>query len=404
MYFLPDFGSAPILMNELASYLASKGNQVEVITTIPREHKRSDYKGRLYIKERLDGFYVKRFWTNAKNNPLGRLIAWSIYTICCILNIFTIKQGDVLFLRLPPLQLGLVGILAKKIKGAKFISNVQDIHPDLAIESGILKNRILIKIAKRLEGWIYEESDIITVISEGFKNNLLKKGVRPEKIRVIPNWVDVNFLKPLPKNNPISEKFSLASRFVIMYSGIISITNYLSLEYILEAAGSLRQDKDILFIIVGEGLKEKSLREKAAKLNLPNIRFLQFFPQQDLPYLLASSDILILPLDVSKAELSVPSKLYSFMAVQRPILCLAKKESELAKMIAGANCGVCMAAEDIVGISKSIIELKNSAEYRKTLAENGREFVVNNFAAGKILNEYEKLMFSILKGAADEQN
>lgn len=390
MYFLPDFGSAPILMDELASYLAARGHKAEIITTIPRICNNATYRGRLYVKEQGHGFYIKRFWTNTTPGILGRFVAWSIYVFWGIFNILTINKGDILFLRLPPLQLGLVGMLAKRLKGAKVILNIQDIHPDLAIEAGILRSPLVIKIAKMLEKLIYRWPDLIIVISEGFRKNLQNKGVEVDRIRIIPNWVDVNFLKPLPKDNLVSRRLSLADKFVVMYAGTISITNFLSLASILEVASLLRDDADIVFVIVGEGLKKGALQEKAKKLTLTNVRFLPFFSYEDLPHLLSASDILIVPLDTDKAELSVPSKLYSFMAAGKPILCLAKDTSEVAKIITKTNCGLCATSEEVLKIKKIIQDLKDSDAYRLTLTQGARKYVLENFAKERILKMYEE--------------
>jgi len=395
MYFIPEFGSAPILMNELATYLASRGHNIKIITTFSRQRKESNYKRFSFTTEQRDGFSITRFWTVAWPGPLGRLLAWNIYVFWCMLDIFSVRKDDILFLRLPPLQLGLFGILAKKIRRIKVILDVQDIHPDLAIESHILNNPLLIRISKVLEKLVYKSADLIIVISEGFKKNLLNKGVPPGKIRVVPNWADTGFLRELPRNNHISEKFSLGNKFIIMYSGTVSLSNFLSLERILEAADLLRDNPDILFIIVGEGLKKESLLKKASKLNLPNVRFMPFLPYDDLPYLLASSDILLVPLDTDKAEISVPSKLYSFMAAGRPILCLANRESETARIVRETNCGVHVIPEDVSRIKDIIQELKNSDESRKSMARSARAYVLDNFSKEKILKIHEDLILSL---------
>ena len=396
MYFLPDFGSAPILMDELASYLAARGHKVEVITTIPRIYKKGNYEGRFYVEEEGKGFFIKRFWTNTTPSFFGRFLAWSIYAFWGMFNILTINKGDTLFLRLPPLHLGLVGILAKRLKGAKVVLNIQDIHPDLAIEAGILSNPLVIKMARIFERLVYRESDLIIVISEDFRKNLQNKGVDADKMMIIPNWVDVDFLKPLPKDNHISRGLCLADKFVVMYAGTISITNFLSLAGILEAANLLKDDTGIIFVIVGEGLKKEALQEKAKELNLTNVKFLPFFSYENLPNLLAASDILVVPLDTDKAELSVPSKLYSFMAAGKPILCLAKGTSEVAKMITEASCGFCVMSEEVLKIKKIIQDLKNSDEYRKNLAQCGRKYVLENFAKERVLKMYEETI-SLLK-------
>ena len=187
MYFLPEFGSAPILMNELASYLSGAGHMVEVITTIPRPPHQLDYGSRFLVREQRPGFMAKRFLAPSSPHPLGRLFAWNIYVAGTIFNLVFIRRGDVLFLRLPPLQLGITGIIARLLKGVRFVLNVQDIHPDLSVESGLLRNPFFIRIAQAFEKWIYRHSETIVVISEGFQRNLLDKGVPEEKIQILPN-------------------------------------------------------------------------------------------------------------------------------------------------------------------------------------------------------------------------
>ena len=394
MYFLPDFGSAPILMNELATGLAAKGLPVEVVTTIPRQRPQ-DLKGLLYSHRRLNGFEVKRFWTNAAPHPLGRLLAWNIYEAGTILNTMTAQKGDVLFLRTPPLQLGLTGYIAKKLKKARVLLNVQDIHPDLSIESGILKNPTAIKFAQALEKWVYRISDHIVVISEGFKQNLLAKGVDSKKLSVIPNWVDTDFLKPLSKDNPVSRKYGLSSRFVLMYSGTISISSNMALERILETAKLLESAEDVHLAIVGEGLKKEGLQKKAADLGLKNVSFIPFQPYKDLPDLLASSDVLLVPLDKEKSQLSVPSKLYNFMAAGRPIFGLATPDSEVAAIIRDTQCGVSAAPDKSAEIASGILTLRNSPDKCRAMALNARRHVVANFAKPRILSQYEEIIKNI---------
>lgn len=394
MYFLPEFGSAPILMNELASYFASKGYKVEVITTIPRQRS-AKYKGRFYINEYINGFRVKRFWTNTGSGSISRLLAWSIYTLWSIFNILTIHKGDIVFLRLPPLQLGVTGWLATRLKGAKVVLNVQDIHPDLAIESGILRNPIAIKWAKALEKWIYKHSECIVVISDGFKKNLMGKGVPEERIYTIPNWVDVNFIRPLPKDNDVSKRLALEKKFTVMYAGTITLSSFISLEKVIDVAYLLRNDDNILFAIVGDGIKKDILIEKVQDLRISNVKFIPFQPQDDLPYLLAGSDVLLVPHDSDKSQLSVPSKLYNFMATGRPILGLAHEDSETAKVINESQCGVCVTPENIGEITKAIIMLKNSKILRHTFGDNGRQYAEKHFAKERILDTYERLMLSL---------
>jgi len=395
MYSLPEFGSAPILMDELATSLASKGHDVEILTTIPRPPHRKPYRGMLIANEKRNGYAVRRCFTNATVHHIGRLIAWSIYTLFTMLNLFRVRKGDVLFLRLPPLQLGVTGILAKKWKGAKILLNIQDIHPDLSIQSGLLRDSRAIRWAVKFEKWIYKHSDNILVISDGFRRNLVDKGVSPSKVKIIPNWVDTDLIKPLPKENPFSVSHSLDKKFVVMYSGTISISSIKTLENILESAKRLQNNKNIVFVIVGEGLKKSELEEKARSLGIKNVFFLPFQPYEDLPAMLASSDVLLVPLDKEKSLLSVPSKLYNFMAAGRPIMGLAHEESEVKSLIEGKKCGVCVPPEDVEAISAAIKELSSSKNRLKEMAKNARNTAVEEYSNTRVLDDLEQLITSI---------
>ena len=395
MYYLPEFGSAPILMNELASFLSSKGLDIEVVTTIPRPPHHKSFRWQIYHKEMKSGFGVKRFRTNYTVHHIGRLIAWSIYTGFSILNLLSVKKGDVLFLRLPPLQLGVTGFLAKKFRGAKILLSVQDIHPDLSIESGLLKKSWAIGLARRFEKWIYRNSDEIVVISEGFKQNLRDKDVSPARIKVIPNWVDTDVLQPLPKSNPLSQKLFLDKKFVVMYSGTISLSSYLSLEKVLDAARILKNEAELCFVFVGEGLKKTGLVQKAKEMDLDNVTFLPFQPYDDLPFLLAASDILLVPLDKEKTQLSVPSKLYNYIAAGRPILGLTDSTSEVARIISDANCGLSAEPEDVNMIVEKIMEMKNSKGNCEGFGHNARRYCIENYSKEKVLSIYEQSIISL---------
>ncbi len=392
MYFLPEFGSAPILMNELASDLAARGRSVEVITTMPRPPHNEGYRGRFYIREAIRGFRVKRILTNFTVHPIGRLIAWTIYTLWTWLNLATVRRGDVIFLRLPPLQLGVTGILARRLRGARVILNVQDIHPDLSIESGLLRNPFFIRLAQAFEKWIYKHTDEILVISEGFKKNLLVKGVPPGKIVIMPNWVDTGSLAPRPRDNPVARRLGLTGRFVLMYSGTISISSSATLECILEAAVLLRDDPEIRIALVGEGLKKPDLTAKAAALRLSNADFIPFQPYQDLPDLLGSADVLLVPLDKEKSLLSVPSKLYNFMSTGRPILGLAHPASEVFSLIREAGCGVCAPPDDPQAIAAAIRSLKADAAGRERMGRAGRAYAQEHFSRGAVIDAFDRLL------------
>ena len=392
MYFLPEFGSAPILMNELAGSLAARGHEVEVVATLPRPPHNRGYEGRFLVRETRDGFRVNRILTNFTRHHFGRLLAWSIYTLYAMAHLVTVKRGDVVFLRLPPLQLGVAGILARYLRGARVLLNVQDIHPDLSIESGLLRNPLAIRAALAFESWIYKHHRTIVVISEGFKKNLLAKGVPAAHLTVLPNWVDTDVLRPLPKANPVARKLGLADKFTVMYSGTISISSYETLVRMLDAAARLRDDPAVRIVIVGEGFKADELKAEAARRALPNVVFLPFQPYRDLPELLAAADALLVPLDNEKSLLSVPSKLYNFMAAGRPVFGLAHQDSEVFQIIESVGCGWCAPPDDPEEIAAAIRRMKDDASGRAAMGERGRAYALAHVSRQAVVAAFEALM------------
>lgn len=187
----------------------------------------------------------------------------------------------------------------------------------------------------------------------------------------------------------------MADKFVAMYSGTISISSNLTLQNILESAKRLQEQQDILFVIVGEGLKKPELEEKARSLDLRNVRFLPFQPYEDLPALLASSDVLLVPLDSEKSLLSVPSKLYNFMAAGRPIMGLATPESEVKLLIEDTGCGVCVSPGEIEGIARAIQDLKEDAPGCREMAENSRTYALDNYSRVKVMEELNRMIRSL---------
>lgn len=393
MYFLPEFGSAPVLMDEMATFLAERGYSVEVVTTIPRPPHHRAFRFKIRQREKRDKFMVDRYRTNFTRHHLGRLLVWTIYTFWSFWVLRRVKPGDAILLRLPPLLLGLVSWSARR-KNVRVVISVQDIHPDLSIESGLLRNKKLIKIAQRMEKWIYDQSEKIIVISPSFSQNLQRKEVPSKKIAIIPNWVNTEFLKPYPKSNQVSEKLKLIDKFVILHAGTLTLSSYHSLEKVLQVAAFFRDDPQIIFLFVGEGLKKPDLVKKAQQLGLDNVKFIPFQPYELLPQLLSSGDVLLVPLDQEKSDLSVPSKLYNYMAVGRPIIGLVESNSEVAQILRKSEGGLTVAPEEEEALKRVIEALRTSPTLCQEMGQKARKFVEKYYSLKVVLPQYEKVLIN----------
>lgn len=245
-----------------------------------------------------------------------------------------------------------------------------------------------------MEKFIYSKAAAVSVISNGFKLNLCAKGVPENKLHVIPNFVDIEFIRPLPRKNSFSSVHGLEDRFAVLFAGNIGLSQ--GLERVLEAAAILEEYPEILFLIVGNGASKSSLIEAAERMKLKNVQFLPFLPHDDVPKLYASSDVCLVPLRRGLTEESVPSKVFSILGAAKPLIASVDEGSDTWRFVQDAECGLCIKPEDPRALAEAIISLYHDRELGIRMGLNGRKFVENNFSRQKIARQYEELFMKVI--------
>jgi len=208
-------------------------------------------------------------------------------------------------------------------------------------------------------------------------------------VQVLPNWIDTDELVPLPRSNWFSEKYNLDGKFVVGYAGTLGMSQ--GLLSIIDAAELLKEKKDILFFIVGDGIEKSTMLEKANKKGLNNIRFLPMQPKEVYPWVLAASDVQLVTLNKRVKTPVVPSKILSIMAAGRPLIGSMPLEGDAPRLIKEANCGLCVEPESAPEIAKAVLELKNNPDLREQLSTSGRNYVVENLSLKKLANKLEEM-------------
>jgi colanic acid biosynthesis glycosyl transferase WcaI len=233
------------------------------------------------------------------------------------------------------------------------------------------------------------------VITDGFRRNLLGKGVSDEKISVIPVWADPDIVSPMPKENNFRVKHGLSGKFVVMYAGNIGLTS--SPDDVLESAELLRDQSDISFVIVGEGVRKAELEATAKNKKLENLIFLPYQPREMLSELLAAADLSLVTLNRSSSRTSLPSKSFSIMASARPILAISPANSELAALVQELGCGVNVPPEHPELLAVTILKLKQQNEELAAMGKNGRIQLENKYSRARCVNEYETMLLELCK-------
>ncbi len=295
----------------------------------------------------------------------------------------------------PPLTIGVTALLLGLIKRIPFCYNLQDIWPEVAVRLGMLRGRKLIGCFERLERFIYRQSRKIFAISEEFKQNLLGKGVAAEKIEVIPNFVDTNFVRPLAKANAFAQAHELTDRFVALYAGNIGLSQ--GLEVILDAASHLRDRAEIVFLIVGQGTCRDELMVAAERRGLNNVRFLPLQPEAEVPRLYAACDVALIPLKRGITENSVPCKTYSIMAAGRPYVAGVDRESNVWKLTQAVGCGVCVEPENGRALAEALLQLQAEPELARAMGHNGRAHVERHFAREVVTERYRVALEALVE-------
>lgn len=404
-HYAPEEVSGAVLATELATDLAQKGHAITFITAAPSYPENKvfpGYRNELISVSVNNAVHVIRVWSHISTNRSfwsrsANFITFSIFAFFggLFAKFKLDRRPDVIFSYSPPLPLGLSAWLLSRLFNNPWILRVEDLFPDAAIAAGILRNPLAIRFFLALERFLYLKADHISVISEGFRNILLSKGVPASKISVESVWADPDAVRPMAKENSFRKEHSLSGKFVTLYSGNIGETS--ALDEVLSAAKMILNDPSFYFVIVGEGINKVRLMEKARQLQLSNLKFLPFQPRERFGKMLASADVTLVTLNSRSASYSLPCKTFTNMASARPILAIAPYDSELAMLIKAEGCGINVSPDDPQAIVTALKMLRGDEVRCEEMGHLGRSALLKRFSRKSCVNQYEDLIFSVTK-------
>ncbi|MDZ8225581.1 MULTISPECIES: glycosyltransferase family 4 protein [unclassified Nostoc] len=398
-YHPEPIGIAP-LMTELAEGLVKRGHQVRVITGMPNYPQREiydEYRGKWYTTEQINGVIIQRSYLRIKSKPnlLDRLLLELSFVFTSLPQIFKDRRPDVIILTVPPLFGTLPVTIFSWLYNCPVVLNVQDILPDAAVRIGLLKNKWMIRTLAGLEKFAYRSAHTISVIADGFRENLVNKGVPTNKIVCIPNWVNVNFICPVPKqNNSWISSHQLNGKFVVLYSGNIALTQ--GLETVIEAAVCLRHIKEIVFVIVGEATALQRLQKYCLLNEADNVLLLPLQPREKLPEMLAASDVGLIVQKRNVISFNMPSKIPLLLASGRPIVGSVPATGTAAKAIKLSGGGIIVEPESPDAMAAAVHDLYTNPTLGTNLGNAGRQFAEENYSLEQALNRYEGLLSHIV--------
>lgn len=314
-----------------------------------------------------------------RTTTFKRLLTWGIGFVQILLKTVFRYRKDCLFIVTNPPIAPLLPLVLKN----SFDLLVFDIYPDVLTELGYLpEDSMIIKWWRKANRMVFTKALHIFTISDAMKQ-VLKKYTGNDGITVVPLWTDNNFLKPVsPSKNPFINKHNLTGKFVVLYSGNIGLSS--DVDVLIEVAKGIERD-DIVFLIIGEGAKKELVKNKIKEQNVRNVRMLPWQHPDDLPSSFSSASLAVISHGSGVSRLAIPSKLYNFLSVGAPLLCITSKGSEVESMVTKYACGKCFEPSDIIEMIKFIINAADNNIMHNSMSNNSlnasKDFSPSNVAS-----------------------
>ncbi|AWB50717.1 colanic acid biosynthesis glycosyltransferase WcaI (plasmid) [Gemmobacter aquarius] len=404
--YSPEIISIAVYSSGMAEFLAKQGHTVEVVTAHPyfpewRAHE--GWGGLRWLKERVGGVDVTHCPIYIPGNPSGvkRILhhaSFAISSLPVLLSKAFRGKYDVVFVVAPSLVAAPIGALAARLSGAKAWLHVQDFEVEAAFATGLISSKTLIgRVAVRFERWSMRFFDRVSTISPQMRKRLIEKGVPQHETVEFRNWSDLEAIKPLDRPSSLKAELGLTEKKVVLYSG--NLGKKQGLEAIVRAAEALRDRKDIVFVIAGDGPLRPDLERLASGLS--NVIFIPLQPYDRLSDLLGMASVHVLPQMVDAADLVLPSKLINMLASGRPIVATAMPHTGIWDEVQGA--GAVVPPGDAVALAQAITGLVDDPSRMDTLGKTARARAIERWDISNTLSGLQDDLRSLVKATPQER-
>ncbi|WP_338410875.1 glycosyltransferase family 4 protein [uncultured Flavobacterium sp.] len=394
-YYLEDDDHGGSRWNEITKRWTEKGHSVQVIAGMMHyssSEKRDEYKGKWFKKKKQGAIDVIRCHVSESYNSnfLGRLWGYFSFVFSSFwAGLFkTNGNFDVIIVTSPPLFVGISGYLISLFKRTPFVFEIRDLWPESAIDTGVVTNGLIIKLAYTLEKFIYKKATLINVLTPAFRDALIeKKHIASKKIIFIPNAADFTLSEDLLKNFDVSKfkkEHNLEGKFIITYVGAHGVANHL--EQIIET-GKLLKDTNVLFLLIGGGMEKKRLIELSIQKKVTNVRFVDPVPKAEVfKYILASDMGTSVLKNVDTFKTVYSNKTFDYMSCKKPILMAIDGVSR--KLVETADAGVFVKPENPEDFALKIKNYLSDPEKGIIQGKKGYSYAKENFDRIVLADEY----------------
>jgi glycosyltransferase involved in cell wall biosynthesis len=380
---------------ELGRRLVAEGQQFTVVASdVSYTTGERSGSGKFVTETCEDGIRVLRVYTYAalKKSYVMRIVSFVGFMFCSFIVGMRVPKPDVVMGTTPSFFQAVSAWLIAALRRRPFLLEVRDLWPEFAIDIGLLRNPVLIALARWLENFLYSHADHLLVNSPAYSDYLIAKGVPPSKVRCIPNGVDSAMFFPEERAQDIRQKYNVDHKFVVTYAGAIGMAN--DLDVLIEAAAALSNREDIHILIVGDGKERNRLERLVSELNLSNVTFAGSFPKSEMGRVLAASDACLAILrNIKMFTTTFPNKVFDYMAAGRPTLLAI--DGVIRRVVEDAGGGVFVEPGNATELARAIASIADDPTRAKQMGENARAWVVQHYCRDQQAKELQEFISMI---------
>lgn len=350
-----------------AKELLANGHQVSMLTSRNKQKNLVEKK----IIEGIEVIYVKNPYSNDMS-ILSRL--WSFFRFMILSTWLGLRQKnvDLIYATSTPLSIGIPALLIKIFNKTPFIFEVRDLWPEVPIQMGAIKNSLVVKLLNWFEKTIYDSASHIVALSPGMRDGVVKTGIAPSKVTMIPNMAKKDEFFERAKNWEVARTFGInTNHFNVVHFGAMGIAN--GLEYVIKAAKVLKdwQISTIDFIFLGEGKTEPELKKKSEQEQLSNVKFLGKHPMKTVSEIVNLCDCSLVSFsDIPILYTNSPNKLFDSLSAGKPLV--VNSAGWTKDMVEEHDCGVYVDPQKPEDLAKMLLKMVENPEWLRKMSTNSR--------------------------------
>jgi glycosyltransferase involved in cell wall biosynthesis len=395
-YFPPEVGATQTRAVEMATTLVSRGHSVTMLTEFPN-HPHGiiprQYRGKFRVVERYRGIDVVRSWVYARPQKtfVTRMGFYLSFMTTSILTGSVLSgRYDVVYATSPPFFVGVSGLLLSRIRNIPFVFEVRDLWPESAVELGELNNPRFIRWSEQLERQYYRRAARLIPVTTGIRNELEQRGYG-DKVTLIPNGTNTRLFY---NHGPVRRReLGDQNEFIVLYAGILGIAQ--GFESLCELAARYREDTGVRFVFIGDGpMKERILQLKQQQ-GLDRLSVMGQVPRETIPEYLSSADCCLVPLRRNRLfKGALPSKMFDYMACERPIV--LSVDGEARRVLEESGGGLYAEPENVEAMSAAIDRLRAHPDLGREMGQNGRRFVEQRYSRRQQALQLERVLYNVI--------